>query len=53
VAVTGTTTPKTGGTPVQQDNKALFVLHQGSDGVWRFARYAINCNKPIATAQRP
>jgi uncharacterized protein (TIGR02246 family) len=51
VAVTGTTTPKAGGSSVQQDNKALFVVHQGTDGAWRIARYIINSNKPLSPPQ--
>jgi uncharacterized protein (TIGR02246 family) len=49
VAITGTTTTKATGMVTQQDNKALFVVHRGSDGAWRISRYAINSNKPAVT----
>ena len=49
VHVTGTTTSKAGGSVREQDNKALFVLRQSSDGSWKIAHYAINSNKPLPT----
>jgi uncharacterized protein (TIGR02246 family) len=49
--VTGTTTPKAGGAPREQDNKTVFVLRQGSDGSWKIAHYILNGSKPVGTAR--
>jgi uncharacterized protein (TIGR02246 family) len=49
VAISGTLTTKATGAMTQQDNKALFIVHRGTDGTWRIARYAINSNKPAGT----
>jgi len=49
--VTGTTTPKAGGAPREQDNKTVFVLRQGNDGSWKIAHYILNGSKPVQPAQ--
>lgn len=35
-------TPKSGGDPIAQSQRAFSVLHRGEDGVWRFARGMTN-----------
>ena len=53
VHVTGTTTPKAGGAPRQQDNKGVFVLLQGNDGTWKTASYVLNSSRPAPTPTTP
>ena len=47
--VTGTTTPKAGGAPREQNNKTVFVLRQGNDGSWKIAHYILNGSNPVQT----
>jgi uncharacterized protein (TIGR02246 family) len=46
VATTGMVVGKADGRATPRNNRALFVLHKGSDGVWRVARYLFNANPP-------